>query len=180
VRLIKSRGGGPRGKDRVDFLNGLLYCVCGQKLWSEGASGGKQRKRHRSPCAEWGVTERLYAERWEVPIKAQLSGLDLAPGTIARVARAFAEPPIVPNVFAVKRIERERRLLAERYATGTVTEAQLIAEGQRLKAQLDALTLAPVPSGVTSGQAIVYMRDLCLYVGRRWRAGAVGPGPCDL
>lgn len=158
VRAAKSRGGGPRRTDRVDLLNGLLFCVCGQKLWSE-PTGDKYRKRHRAPCDAWGRPERLLAETWEGPIRAQLSGLDLSPATVTRVAKAFAAPPPLPNEVAVRRIERERRMLADKYARGGLSEAELIAEGQRLKRESEALALAPIASEITSDQAIAYMRD---------------------
>jgi DNA invertase Pin-like site-specific DNA recombinase len=159
VRAAKSRGGGLRRTDRVDFLNGLLWCAeCGQKLWSE-PSGDRYRKRHRSPCAKWSASERLLASTWEQPIRAQLAGLDLSPSTMERVARAFDAPPPMPNEVGIKRIERARRALAERYAAGRVNEAELIYEGQRLTGQLDALLAVPLASGVTPEQAIAYMQD---------------------
>ena len=77
LRAARSRGGGPRRTDRVDLLNGLLFCVCGQKLWSEPGPS-KYRKRHRSPCPAWGSKERLLASTWELPIQAQLTQLDLS------------------------------------------------------------------------------------------------------
>lgn len=159
LRAAKSRGGGPRRTDRIDLLNGLLYCSCNQKLWSEGWQHGVQRKRHRMPCDAWGSTERLLASTWELPIRAQLAQLDLTPSTIAAVVQATQSPPPMPDEIGRRRIERERRALAERYGRGELSEVELVAEGQRLAAQLKSLEAAPVASGVTSEQAIGYLRD---------------------
>lgn len=114
LREAKSRGGGPRRTDRVDLLNGLLYCVCGQKLWSE-PSGEKYRKRHRSPCVAWGATQRLLASTWEHPIMAQVAQIDLSPATIAQIAATFDAPPPLANDVRLRAIEKERTELARQY-----------------------------------------------------------------
>ena len=36
VRRARTRGGGPRDRDRVDLLGGLLACVCGRRLRNDG------------------------------------------------------------------------------------------------------------------------------------------------
>ena len=51
VRRAKLRGSGPRRRDRVDLLGGLLYCVCGRRIRSDGAAADrKPRKLHPEPC----------------------------------------------------------------------------------------------------------------------------------
>lgn len=175
LREARSRGGGPRRTDRVDLLNGLLYCVCGQKLWSE-PSGDKYRKRHRSPCEQWGAHERLSAAIWEQPIRAQLSQISLSRQTIRRVSQALAAPPPLPDEVGHKRVERARRELALSYAKGAISEAELIVEGQRLAGELQRLANAPSAVGITSDQATAYLHnfaDTWTRAGERERADLV-------
>ena len=55
VRRARTRGGGPRNRDRVDLLDGLLVCVCGRRLRNDGTFGdGRHRKHHPDRCAAWG------------------------------------------------------------------------------------------------------------------------------
>jgi hypothetical protein len=47
VRRANCRGSGPRRRDRVDLLGGLLSCVCGRRIRSDGAAADrKPRKLH--------------------------------------------------------------------------------------------------------------------------------------
>lgn len=161
VRESRTRGGGPRRSDRVDLLGGLLRCVCGARVWSDGYSGtGKHRKRHRAPCPAWGSAERLHSDTWEVPISAQVSQLDLSPATMARLADALASPPPMPDDVGRKRIERERRELADGYARGGVPGSDFLAADAVLTARLEALRAAPATSqGITSAEALDYLRS---------------------
>ena len=55
VRRAKTQGGGTRKSARVDLLGGLLTCVCGRRLKSDGTfADGRHRKLHPSPCAVVG------------------------------------------------------------------------------------------------------------------------------
>ena len=42
VRRAKTRGGGPRHRGRVDLLAGLLECVCGRRIRSDGRMGNSR------------------------------------------------------------------------------------------------------------------------------------------
>ena len=56
VRRAKTRGGGPKRRDRVDLLGGLLECVCGRRLRNDGTfADGRHRKLHADPCEAWGT-----------------------------------------------------------------------------------------------------------------------------
>jgi hypothetical protein len=75
VRRAKFKGAGPRNRDRVDLLGGLLECVCGRRIRSDGcAVDGRYRKLHPKPCGAWGTKARFPDETWEVPILAQVGG----------------------------------------------------------------------------------------------------------
>ncbi len=55
VRRVKTQGGGTHRWDRVDLLAGLLSCVCGRRLKSDGTfADGRHRKLHPAPCAAVG------------------------------------------------------------------------------------------------------------------------------
>ena len=66
----------------------------------------------------------------------------------------------MPDQRGRKRIEDERGVLARRYTLGELTEGEFIYEGQRLKARLDALLVAPTASQMPSDKAIGYLSDL--------------------
>ena len=77
-------------RGRVDLLKGLLECVCGRRVRSDGTfADGRHRKLHANPCAEWGKRARLGDETWEEPILAQLEGIELDDGTIAAVVASL-------------------------------------------------------------------------------------------
>ena len=162
VRESRNRGGGPRRKDHPDLLDGLLYCACGQRLWSDGVDGsGQRRKRHRNPCPAWGRAERIRSGTWEAPISAQLAGLDLSPDIIEQVAAAFDAPPPLPNLIGRKQIERDRRDLATRYGNGSLREGQFLAEAEALRQREQALEQTPdSPVTITRDEALAFLRDL--------------------
>ena len=59
VRRSKTRAGGRGRADRVDLLKGLIECVCGRRVRSDGTfADGRHRKLHVAPCAEWGTRAR--------------------------------------------------------------------------------------------------------------------------
>jgi len=160
IRESRTRGNGPRRKDHPDLLDGLLYCPCGQRLWSDGVDGaGQRRKRHRNPCAEWGETQRLRSQTWEVPIRAQVSQLNLSDATIAQVARIFDAPPPLPNEVGRKRIERERRDLADALAKKRISGADFFSSLQALEEQERTLDATQPALQLTASEAIAYMRD---------------------
>jgi hypothetical protein len=75
VRRSKTRAGGPKNTGRVDLLKGLIECVCGRRVRSDGTfADGRHRKLHASPFADWGKCARLGDDVWEEPILAQLRG----------------------------------------------------------------------------------------------------------
>ncbi len=63
VRRGKTRGGGPRHRGEQDLLRGLLECVCGRRVRSDGRIGNSERiaKLHPQPCAAWGSQARIAA-----------------------------------------------------------------------------------------------------------------------
>lgn len=177
VMAVRNSGGGPHVSQRVDLLAGILYCVCGTRVRSDGyAKVGKPRKRHpflrdeaNKPvaCTKWGKAERLYAATWEVPIVAQVSQLDLSDRTISLVQRAMATPPIPPRELDRKRIERERTKLREGFDSGRISATDFVAGAAVLDQRLKALDEAPVrreDHEVSTEEAVDYLRAL----GKTW------------
>ncbi len=118
VRRAKTQGGGTRKAARVDLLGGLLTCVCGRRLKSDGTFGdGRHRKLHPSPCESWGEQARYGDETWEQPILAQVADIELDDGTVAAIVRALGSAPR-PIAIDRARIERQIRDLALDHAAG--------------------------------------------------------------
>ena len=91
VRRSKMRAGALRRADRVDLLKGLIECVCGRRVRSDGTfADGRHRKLHSNPCADWGERARLGDEVWEEPILAQLEGIELDDATMAAVVASLS------------------------------------------------------------------------------------------
>jgi len=123
VRRAKTQGGGTRNTARVDLLGGLLSCLCGRRLKSDGTFGdGRHRKLHPSPCESWGKQARYGDETWEEPILAQVEDIELGDGTLAAVVRALGSAPR-PIAIDRARIERQMRDLALDHAAGRLEDA---------------------------------------------------------
>ena len=162
VMAAKVRGGGPHVSQRVDLLAGILYCVCGVRIRSDGyAKAGKPRKRHAGPCADWGKAERLYAATWEVPIVAQVSQLDLSDRTLRRVQHALAAPPALPDEVGRRRAEHDRKRLREAFDSGHMSATDFVARVAALDERREALDVAPVrDEGPSPDEAVAYLRNL--------------------
>jgi hypothetical protein len=94
VCRTKTRAGGARRADRVDLLKGLIECVCGRRVRSDGTfADGRHRKLHVDPCPEWGKRARLGDEVWEEPILAQLEAVELDEATIGAVVASLGAGP---------------------------------------------------------------------------------------
>jgi DNA invertase Pin-like site-specific DNA recombinase len=159
VRRAQLRGAGPRNRDRVDLLGGLLHCVCGRRIRSDGAGAvGRPRKLHTKPCEEWGTKARLTAETWEVPILAQLGGIEIDDGVIARVVAALGST-VRPVAIDCSRIERQMRELALDHVGGGISDETYLERMKRLRASL-AEVEETAQVGVPAERAVDWLRDL--------------------
>jgi hypothetical protein len=141
IRRAKTRGGGPRDRDRVDLLGGLLACVCGRRLRNdETFADGRHRKLHASPCEAWGRKARLGDETWETPVLAQVAGIALDDITMASVVAALGSSQ-QPVAIDRARIDRQIRELALEYAGGLPGDAYL-AQLKSLREARDVLVEA--------------------------------------
>ena len=175
VRRAKFKGAGPRRRDRVDLLGGLLQCVCGRRIRSDGAAAdGRPRKLHTKPCEEWGTKARLTAETWEVPILGQLSGIEIDDGVIAVVVAALGST-VRPVAIDRSRIERQMRELALDHVGGGISDETYLERMKRLRTSL-AEVEETAQVGVPADRAVEWLRALA----ETWQQADVPEAKADL
>ncbi|MGA2514231.1 MAG: recombinase family protein [Candidatus Limnocylindrales bacterium] len=159
VRRTKCRGSGPHRLGRVDMLAGLLHCVCGRRIRSDGwAADRRYRKLHPKPCQAWGTAARLPAETWEVPILAQVGGIELNDGVIAGVVAALGST-VRPIAIDRSRIERQMRELALDHVGGGMSDETYLERLKHLRACL-AEVEETAQVGVPADRAVEWLRAL--------------------
>jgi hypothetical protein len=159
VRRGKTRGGGPKQTTQVDLLGGLLECVCGRRLRSDGRfSDGQHRKLHPDPCEAWGRRARLPDATWELPVLAQVAGLDIGNSTIAAVVAALGSADR-PVTIDRGRIERQMRDLALDHARGAFDDAAYLDRMGHLRSALAAVDREQ-RVGVPAERAVAWLRAL--------------------
>ncbi len=157
VRATKTRGGGPRNRGRIDLLGGLLECVCGRRIRSDGTfADGRHRKLHPEPCSDWGDKARLGDETWEPAVLAQLSQVQLDEATmVAVVATMTADHR--PIALDRARLDRQLRELALEHAADTIDDATYLERSASLRSQRDALSDSE-RAGVPAGRIVAWLR----------------------
>jgi DNA invertase Pin-like site-specific DNA recombinase len=158
VRRRKARGGGPRNRGRVDLLGGLLVCVCGRRIRSDGTfADGQHRKLHPDPCEAWGPSARLPDATWEAPVLAQVSAINPDAATVAIVADALASarPPLSLDRT---RLERQMRELALDHVAGKIGDEAYLARVAHLRGELASLDSPP--HGVPAERAVEWLQAL--------------------
>ncbi len=159
VRRARTRGGGPRDRDRVDLLGGLLACVCGRRLRNDGTfADGRHRKHHPTPCEAWGRKARLGDETWETPVLAQVAGIALDQDTMASVVAALGSSR-QPAAIDRARIERQMRELALEHAAGSLGDEAYLARLKVLRQQRDAV-VERTAVGPPAERALEWLRAL--------------------
>ena len=175
VRRAKARGGGPHHRGRVDLLAGLLECVCGRRVRSDGTfADGRHRKLHPSPCPAWGPQARLADETWEGPVLAQLAGIRLDEATIAAVVAALgsAERPVAIDRA---RLQRRKRELALDHVAGNLDDGVYLERVAQLRAELASLDQSAA-GGVPAERAVTWLRALA----ETWERADVPEAKADL
>ena len=159
VRRFRTRGGGPRDRDRVDLLGGLLACVCGRRLRNDGAfADGRHRKHHPELCEAWGRKARLGDEVWEAPVLAQAAGVALDDATMGAVVAALGSSR-QPVAIDRARIDRQMRELALEHAAGSLGDEAYLARLKALRQQRDAI-VERTAAGPPAGRAVEWLRAL--------------------
>jgi len=159
VRRGKTRGGGTRRRGRIDLLGGLLECVCGRKVRSDGTfADGRHRKLHPDPCEAWGDKARLADATWEPAVLEQLASIRLDDATIAAVVSTLTSRKR-PVAIERGRIDRQLRELALDHVAGNVDDAAYLAQSATLRGQRDAL-VAEQASTVSAERAVEWLRAI--------------------
>ncbi|MGH2513180.1 MAG: hypothetical protein ACRDGQ_10875 [Candidatus Limnocylindrales bacterium] len=159
VRRSKTRGGGPRRSGYVDLLGGLLECVCGRRIRSDGTfADGRHRKLHPDPCDAWGPKARLCNDTWETPINAQMAEIELDDATIASVVAALgsAERPVKLDRA---RLERQKRELALDHAAERLSDAAYLERLAHVRVEITALD-AETRTTIASERIVDWLRTL--------------------
>jgi hypothetical protein len=175
VRRSKTRAGGRRRADRVDLLKGLIECVCGRRVRSDGTfADGRHRKLHVHPCAEWGTRARLGDDVWEEPILAQVEGIELNEDTIAAVVASLGSGPR-PVALDRARIDRQIRELALEHAGGRLEDAAYLERLHELRDAKDNLERKSA-DGISPERAVEWLEAMSA----TWRAAEVPAERADL
>jgi hypothetical protein len=153
VRRGKTRGGGPKRSRHVDLLGGLLECVCGRRLRSDGTfADGRHRKLHLNPCLDWGKRARLGDETWDVPILAQVAEMSLDPATFAKVVAALGSTER-PVTLDKARLQRQIKSLAADHAEDKIDDGVYLERKHQLRGQIEALERSTRP-GIPAARAV--------------------------
>ncbi len=175
VRRTKTRAGGARRADRVDLLKGLIECVCGRRVRSDGTfADGRHRKLHVDPCEDWGRRARLGDEVWEEPILAQLDGVELDEATIGAVVASLGSGPR-PVALDRARVERQIRDLALEHAAGRIEDAVYLGRLHELRDARESVERASADR-VSPERAVEWLKALS----ETWRAADVPAERADL
>ena len=159
----------------MDLLAGLIYCVCGRRIRSDGwAANRRYRKLHPKPCQAWGTAARLPAETWEVPVLAQVGGIELDDGVIAGVVAALGST-VRPIAIDRSRIEHQMRELALDHVGGGMSDETYLERLKHLRACM-AEVEETAQVGVAADRAVEWLRDLA----ETWREADVPEARSEL
>ncbi len=157
VRRTKTRGGGPRNRGRIDLLGGLLECVCGRRVRSDGTfADGRHRKLHPEPCEAWGSKARLGDDTWEPAVLAQLANVRIDDTTVAAVVSVLASDER-PIAIEQGRVDRRIRELALEHAAGTIDDATYLSRMNGLRKQREALA-ADAKTSIPAARVVEWLR----------------------
>lgn len=175
ARLSKTRGGGPRNRGRVDLLAGLLECVCGRHIRSDGRFGvtDKIAKLHLDPCDSWGPKARHVSGTWEVPLMAQIEGITLDGATIAAVVAATSAGR--PIAIGRARLDRQLHDLAQSNVQDKISDEAYLERKRQLRAELAGMEQQPGGS-LPAQRSIEWLRAFA----ESWREANVPEAKADL
>jgi DNA invertase Pin-like site-specific DNA recombinase len=175
VRRSKTRGGGPRNRGRVDLLAGLLECVCGRHLRSDGRFGAtdKTAKLHLDPCEAWRSKARLASTTWEGPLMAQIGSISLDAFTMSQVVAATSVGR--PVTLDRARVDRQLRELAQSNAADEISDEAYLERKRQLRGELAGLD-QQLGVGMPAQRAVEWLRAFA----ESWREADVPQAKADL
>ena len=122
------------------MLKGLLHCVCGQRIRTDGTRGTPPRQRKMHPrhdeCPEWGPKASYGSDTYEPWVVGQVTGVRIDDATVARIVRVLATPGAKPSNANRARVERMKRELALDHAAGRLDDATYLARMATLRMEL--------------------------------------------
>jgi hypothetical protein len=127
----------------------------GFRFWKEDA--GTTRADLTQP-ALGNALARLTAETWEAPILAQVGGIELGDGVIARVVAALGSA-VRPVAIDRSRIERQMRELVLDHVGGAISDETYLKRMKRLRTSLAGVEQS-AQVGVPGDRAVAWLRAL--------------------
>ena len=164
LRSQRARHAGRQHPARPDLLRGLLYCVCGQRVRTDGTMGTPPRQRKMHPrhkdCADWGPKASYSAEAYEPWIVGQVTGIRVDQATIDQVIRAVSTPKVMPLDANRARMERMKRELALDHAAGKIADETYLARVAVIRQEMAALATGEPPAIAPADKVVAKLRQL--------------------
>jgi DNA invertase Pin-like site-specific DNA recombinase len=159
LRNSRARHGGSRSPARPDMLKGLLHCVCGQRIRTDGTMGTPPRQRKMHPryddCPEWGPKASYSSDAYEPWVVGQVTGIRVDDATVERIVRVLATPSVRPSDVSRARVERMKRDLALDHAAGRLDDTTYLARMATLRTELATAEEREPTHAVASADKVV-------------------------
>ena len=165
LRESRARHGGSRRPARIDLLRGLLYCVCGQRIRTDGTMGTPPRQRKLHPrhdqCPEWGPQASHSSSVYEPWVIGQVTGIRVDESTVERIVRVLSTPETRPIDVNRARLERMKRDLALDHAAGRLDDKAYLAQIAVLREEATRIDSGKRPgTGIAPDQVVARLRAL--------------------
>lgn len=147
------------------MLKGLLHCVCGQRIRTDGTMGTPPRQRKMHPrhdeCPEWGPKASYSSDAYEPWVVGQVTGVRVDDVTVERIVRVLSTPSVTPSDVSRARVERMKRDLALDHAAGQLDDATYLARMATLRTELaTAEEREPTHAVASADKVIAKLRAL--------------------
>ncbi len=164
VRAMRSKANGRRRSRHVHLLAKRMWCPCGRAVKADTSrqkNGTIVRRYVHQGCTLWS-RENIVAHRLDLPIAAQLSGIQLDARTLSRIQASAGRPAPGSTDLRRRQLERELGAKATDHAARRLSTSAYLAEHERITAEIDALEEQPGPplEGIDEAvTALTAMRD---------------------
>lgn len=159
----RSLHGGPWTPDPTDMLRGILFCVCGTRIKSDGSMGTPPRRRKAHPrhkdCPEWGMQKGYSAPIYERLLGRQLSGVKFDTGMKDMLAKVLLTGQTAVVDVTDRRVERMKRQLALEHAADRISDASYLEQLAQLRAESTTKTSVQ-PTRVGPDKAIAFIEGI--------------------
>ncbi len=159
----RSLHGGPWTPDPADMPRGILYCVCGTRIKSDGTMGTPSRRRKAHPrhqqCPDWGTQKGYSAPTYERLLGRQLNGVKFDTAMKAKLTRALLAGQAPVADVADRRIERTKRELALEHAADRIGDEIYLEQMARLRAESTSRSTAQ-PAPINPVEAVAFIEGI--------------------